>query len=667
MSNTSRGRRNWLAVVIVALVATGCATSVDTGAPVVRPAGATSTTTPQSSSTSTKPTATSATSGPTSAPSASTVAWSTCSDDLLGGTVDSSIVDCATLAVPLDYTQPDGKTIDIAMIRWPAPKGAKRIGSLLINPGGPGGSGQDFLTGIVSRNEAKLADLHEGFDIIGFDPRGVNGSGGLSCVDGPTLDEAFSIDQTPDTPAEVKTKKDYEDLVKNACKAKYSEDFLKQINTESTARDMDRIRIAVGDAKLTYLGVSYGTYLGSVYATLFPDKVRSLVLDGAFDPAGEDELTSNLIQIKGFEGAFKNWEDWCATSPVCAFGPNDIDKRWMELRQKLDDNPIKGDGTRTVNQSTFVSATITALYEKAQGWPAIGAALKAAEDGDGSMLLTLADSQAGRKDDGTYDSIGTSFGVISCTSGLVGKAPADKEAAAAQIRAASPHFGFDSTAESFGNSCAGVPEAPNPTMFSYTGSGPILVIGGKNDPATPYVWAEKMAKDLGPKASLVSYNGEGHSTWLESDCADALINAALLKLVSIGTKDCAAQGKIAVGIPTWLNELPTIAGVLPIDISDLGPLLGLERSGYQGRVVLSTQGSTEAVRSATTALTAAGWKNEGGQNGARNFTKTIGGSPADLTVIPIGLADLSGQPFAGIIAEKLAASGKTMLFLGTQL
>jgi pimeloyl-ACP methyl ester carboxylesterase len=673
MSKTPRGGRLLIAFASVSLMAASCASTAVGSSPVVKPLGTTAESTSTTSDAVLPQTGTTTSPSSTSkvpAGSNSTLLWGACGDDVVGdiraspnGGVQASDLDCATVTVPLDYSQPEGRKIDIAMTRWPAAVGGTRIGSLLLNPGGPGGSGQDLLVGVVTQNAAKLFELHDAFDLIGFDPRGVNGSEGLNCVDGPTLDKQFNLDLSPDTPEEQRALDDYQDQIDNACKAKYSEDFLKQINTENTARDMDQIRIAAGDEKLTYLGVSYGTYLGSVYATLFPDKVRAMVLDGAFDPAGEDEVASNVIQLKGFEGAFQNWAAWCETSAVCAFGPGDIDKRWFQLRQQLDEKPIKGDDTRTVNQSTFVGGTIASLYQKAQGWPALGAALKAAENGDGSLLLRLADSQAGRNDDGTYDSIGTAFGVISCTSGLNGAPPIDKEAAAAQLRAASPHFSATATAEDFGQSCEGIPTAAGPTPFVYPGTGPILVIGGKNDPATPFVWAEKMAKALGPKASLLSYAGEGHSTWLESDCTDVFINSTLIDLKAVPPTECAAQGKSDATLPAWFKDLPAIPGAAVSDISDLLPLLGLESEGLQGRVVLSSQSKTEAAKSAQTALTAAGWKSEGGQNGVRNYSRSVGEQNVQITVLPLGTKELADSPFTKVISEQMLAGGKCVLLI----
>jgi pimeloyl-ACP methyl ester carboxylesterase len=671
MSNTPRGGRLLIAFASVSLLAASCASTAISSSPVVEPLGTTAEdTSTTSDAVLPRPSTTTPRSSTSKVPSGSTstLIWKACGDDVVGsipdnpnGGVQKTDLDCATVSVPLDYSQPTGRKIDIAMTRWPAADGGTRIGSLLLNPGGPGDSGRDLLVSVVTQSESKLVDLHDAFDLIGFDPRGVNGSEGLNCVDGPTLDKQFNIDQSPDTPEEAQALKDYEDLVNNACKAKYSEDFLKQINTENTARDMDQIRIAVGDEKLTYLGISYGTYLGAVYATLFPDKVRAMVLDGAFDPAGEDEVASNVINLKGFEGAFQNWTAWCETSAVCAFGPGDIDKRWLQLRQQLDDKPIKGDDTRTVNQSTFLVGTYSALYEKALGWPALGAALKAAENGDGSLLLRLVDSYVGRKDDGTYDSLGTALEVISCTSGLRGAPPADKEAAAAQLRAAGPHFSATATAEDFGNSCDGIPQAAGPTPFNYAGTGPILVIGGKNDPATPFVWAEKMAKALGPKASLLTYTGEGHSTWLESDCADTFINSTLIDLKAVPPTECAAQGKTDATLPPWLKELPAIPGADAKDVSDLLPFLSLDAEGLQGRVVLSSQSKTDAAKSAQTALTSAGWKSQGGQNGARTYSRAVGGQNIQMTVLPLGTKELADSPFTKVISEQMLAGGKCVL------
>jgi pimeloyl-ACP methyl ester carboxylesterase len=670
------------------LVLIGCA-KADTSAPSVAPIDSEATTSastlPTANADTTATTASSAptdattaprrpaTTAPITAPKAgrSLVAWGDCDSDVFGTTgVDESLLDCATVPVPVDYAHPDdGKQINIAMVRYKSSGDGDFIGSLLLNPGGPGGSGRELLVNEIATQEAKLADLHDHFDMIGFDPRGVDGSGGLVCVDAATLDELFKVDMTPETPEEKAFAQNLSDRIDNACVAKYGEAFLKQISTEATARDMDRIRVAVDDDKLTYLGISYGTYLGAVYATLFPDKVRALVLDGAYDPIGEDELTNDLIHMTGFEAAFKNWVEWCSTSAVCAFGGQDVDGRWLALRQSLDDKPIKGDGKRTVNQGTFIGATIAALYEKAFLWPILGAALRAAEQGDGSLLLTLADSQSGRKEDGSYSSLDTAFAVISCASGIAGAPPADREGAAAAVRKASPHFGFSTLAEDFDHgSCDKLPSGPPAPAFSYNGTGPILVIGGKNDPATPFQWAEKMAKGLGPKASLLAYSGEGHSTWLESDCADAAIYDTLVDLLTVGAKGCPAQDLSSTTLPTWLNELPPVPNPASVTIDDFTPLLTLDQFGLDGRIALTTLTKTAASKAVETSLVAAGWKSLGGQNGARTYSRKAGGETLELVVLPFALSDLAAlSPAMKQITDKLNESGKTVLVFGTPI
>jgi pimeloyl-ACP methyl ester carboxylesterase len=692
MPNAPRTRRAGQIGSVFALTASivliGCAT-VDTSAPKVVPIDATASTvastlpeitpsTPDTTAATAPSNVTTAprrptTTAPTKAQKArpSLVAWGDCDSDVFGNSgVDESLLDCATVPVPVDYAHPDdGKQINVAMVRYKSSGAGDYIGSLLLNPGGPGASGRELLVSVVATEEGKLADLHDHFDMIGFDPRGVDGSSGLVCADAATLDEQFQVDITPETPEEKAFAKGLSDRLDNACLAKYGEAFLKQISTEATARDMDRIRIAVGDDKLTYLGISYGTYLGAAYATLFPDKVRALVLDGAYDPIGDDDVTNHLIQETGFEAAFKNWVEWCSTSAVCAFGGPNVDQRWLALRQSLDDKPIKGDGKRTVNQGTFLTATVSALYQKAFLWPVLGAALRAAEQGDGSLLLTLADSQSGRKDDGSYNSLDTAFSVIMCASGISSKPPADHEAAAAAMRKASPHFGFATVAEDFDQgSCDKLPSGPPAAPFSYAGGGPILVIGGKNDPATPFQWAEKMAKDLGPKASLLAYAGEGHSTWLESDCADAAIYDTLVDLLTVGSKACAAQPVASTTIPTWLSELPAVPNPASVTIDDLTPLLTLDQFGLDGRIAFTTLTKSAATKAVETSLVAAGWKSLGGQNGARSYSRKVGGETQELVVLPFALTELAAaSPAMKQIADKLNESGKTVLVFGTPI
>jgi pimeloyl-ACP methyl ester carboxylesterase len=676
---TSNGRvlsRRDVTILLVASLGLVACTSANNAAPAVAPASTASTVLAETTAlatTTAAPTTTTSTVPPTTTTTVATlsvapVKWEACkTEDMIKNSgIDPTLVDCGTVVAPIDYAQPEGKTIAVALIRYKSSNSTTRIGSLLLNPGGPGGSGRGMLVNAVANDKTKIAKLHDRFDMIGFDPRGVDASEGLVCIDAATMDLRYQVDVTPETPEEKAFNEDLGDKMSAACTTKYGEAFLKQISTEATARDMDRIRIAVGDDKLSFLGVSYGTFLGSTYATLFPDKVRAFVLDGAYDPIGQDQLASSLTQMKGFEGAFQNWVEWCSTNVVCAFGPTDVEKRWLALRQKLDDKAIKGDATRTVNQGTFLTATISSLYQKASGWPVLGAALAGAEKGDGSVLLLLADSYNRRNADGTYDTLHTVGGVIRCASGMTGAPPKDSEAAATLLRDASPHFAFSVTADDFG-SCEKLPVGPAAAPFSYSGSGPILVIGGKNDPATPFEYAEKMTKELGAKASLLTSLGEGHSVWLESDCADEAINDTLIDLATVGSKTCAAQPAATATLPSWLNEIPAAAGATGVNIDDLLPLLQLEKNGLTGRIVLSKLSKSAVAAAAETDLAAAGWTNVPvGQGDTHGYTRLVAGKSVVLIVGPIDLGEFGHSPTGALIAERLAGSGKTVVLYASR-
>jgi hypothetical protein len=256
-----------------------------------------------------------------------------------------------------------------------------------------------------------------------------------------------------------------------------------------------------------------------------------------------------------------------------------------------------------------------------------------------------------------------------CASGIAGQPPADHEGAAAALRNASSHFGFSAVGEDFDRgSCDKLPSGPPAAPFAYSGTGPILVIGGKNDPATPFQWAEKMAKELGPKASLLAYSGEGHSTWLESDCADLAINDTLIDLVTIGARACAAQPASTATLPAWLNELPAVPSPATVTIDDLIPLLGLDQAGLDGRIGFTTLTKSAASKAVETSLVASGWKSLGGQNSARNYSRKVGGVTQELVVIPVALSEIaSGSPFIKQIADKLDEFGKTILVFGTPI
>ena len=600
--------------------------------------------------------------------------WDTCDgvdDEMVALTdeLEDSVFDqleCGSINVPIDYTVAGGKTLPIALTRVRGANPSKRIGSLLLNPGGPGGSGRELLINLIAAKAHKLEKLSESFDIIGFDPRGVGGSNGLACVSAATLDKQFTLDATPDTPDEVAASEALNDEVVDACKTKYGNAMLASMSTENTARDMDEIRRSVKDDKLTYLGISYGTFLGATYASMFPDRVRAMVLDGAYDPAGQDQMERTRIQLGGFEDSFRKWRAWCASSPICAFsGDTDIDTRWFDLSKKLDEKAAPGNDGRSANQGPLFLATIASLYNRDQGWPALGAALQAADTGDGSLLLLLSDQYNGRRNDGTYDTSDIAGSVINCASGLSLAPPNDKAAAAVELRKLSPHFAFESNVDDF-EGCD-FPEGPSPKPFAYSGLAPILVIGGKNDPATPFVWAERMTKSLGSASSLVAFTGEGHSAWMESACVDDMIHEVLVDVKQAPNgRECAPDPAASSALPTWLANIESLVPKRTgVNIDELAPLIGLEDAGLVGKLVLVRGNPADSGAALAVAIEAAGWTKTTNSTGVA-YTKTIEGARRVLVVNAFETSALAqGSPVLVPITAKLQLQGPTMILIAS--
>jgi len=532
-----------------------------------------------------------------SGPPDRSLTWGQCDpDDVSESTTQLPGVEpleCSTLEVPLDYDDPDGKKIELALIRQPA--SGDRQGAILTNPGGPGGSGLEFIANAASTISSELGTA-ERFDLVGFDPRGVDRSGGVDCVDDAFLDSHIYPDLTPDDDDERQVLDESEAGIYVACGEQYGP-ALVHYSTENTARDMDAIREALGDEQISFLGISYGTYLGGVYATLFPDRVRAMVLDSAFEPTNDTVEQQYATQLGGFEGAFDNWTEWCAEEPSCGFTAADADgisDRWMALFEELDENPLTGPDDRIVNQSTMFTATIAAMYSDIS-WPDLAASLLDAEAGTPDGILRMADGITGREPDGTYKNIAESGPVIRCASGIVQEAPDDPDELLAELREIAPRFSLDIRVEDLRNLCDEMFEDPAEAIVpSYDGEAPILVTGGTNDPATPLRWAEELDELMGPSSVLVQFNGEGHGQIIGSKCITELEAGVLadLEVPDEGT-ECDADPKIER--PEWWDDLPSPKGIS--EAQSLPALLaafGLSPSTGYGEVRL-TELSTEDV------------------------------------------------------------------------
>lgn len=531
-------------------------------------------------------------------PAQTALTWGPCEED-----VDPAF-ECATLNVPLDYANPSGEQIGLALIRLPASP-ANRQGAVLFNPGGPGGSGYDYVANIGFAAQASMTGFDR-FDLVGFDPRGVDRSNGLRCIDDPAVDATLYLDDTPDDQADEVALFTSELAFIAGCRVRYG-DTLKFYSTENTARDMDEIRKALGDPQISFVGVSYGTYLGGVYATLFPDQVRAMVLDSAYEPTGDTEAQQYITQLVGFEDAFGNWAAWCEESSDCAFTAVDVGARWDALLTQLDVAPIKSDSGREVNQAVMERATTATLYSR-DVWPLLASALVDAEQGDGTALLGIADNYNGRHDDGTFDTIFQSFPVIQCASGIAQRAPSDPTALLAEMQAAAPRFSRDVRIGDLRDRCRDLfLSGVTPIVPSYSGAAPIVVIGGTDDPATPFRWAEELNAMLGPSSRLVTFEGEGHGQILNNTCVTD-IEAAVIASLQLPAAGTVCQPDPPVAQPTFWSQLPVPAGVgPPLDDPLIPAMLGLPETQYYSDAWLLTGDANAVVQEYQTALTGLGF------------------------------------------------------------
>jgi len=427
--------------------------------------------------------------------------------------------------VPLDYGQPAGRQISIALNRRPARDRTRRIGSLLVNPGGPGASGVDLLPTLLDRIPT---EVQARFDVVGFDPRGVGKSSPVRCLSSAELDAFFAVDPTPDDPMEKAAFVAAARRFADGCQQQ-SGDLLAHVGTEDAARDMDRIRAAVGDDKLTYVGFSYGTLLGATYAHLFPTNVRALVLDGAVDPS-LDNADLGRVQGEGFDHAFDAFVADCrAKAATCDWKPagGATKQAFVALSGRVDARSVRA-GTRVVGPSEFLYGTAAFLYDK-QTWPVLARALAQVEAGSATVVLAGFDSLVGRNPDGTFSNEQEASAAVNCLDRPTPKDLAFYERAAAEAARTAPAFGPVTAWSGLG--CALWPVRPTGKAERLTapGSPPILVVGTTNDPATPYVWAEALAQQL-PQGRLLRHVGEGHTTYGENPCTTAIGNAYLLSL-----------------------------------------------------------------------------------------------------------------------------------------
>jgi pimeloyl-ACP methyl ester carboxylesterase len=451
--------------------------------------------------------------------------WQSCYSDF----------ECADLRVPIDYTDFTLGTFKIALLRYGAQDPTNRIGSLIVNPGGPGGSGVDYAYNAEYIFDPEVLDR---YDIVGFDPRGVNRSAPIECLTDAETDASYTSDAKPDNETEFEQAlTDAKDFI---TKCETNNKYLTHYSTAEAARDMDVLRAALGDKKLNYFGKSYGTYLGTLYAQFFPKKVGRMVLDGAIDP-NVPIVQQKISQAKGFDGALTAFIEDCATEDECPLPADPVEATQVIINifQSSATNPLprkikSNNDDRLATESLLVLGTASALYDDSDGWPQLRTALDEAQRGYGDTFLDLADQYTGRLLNGTYNSNELDSGaIIDCLDWPDTRTIDETKSTVKDFTDAAPVFG---PYLAYSNITCSYLTKPTKDKLTRTTNkvieiktAPIIVIGTLRDPATPYQWAVGLHK-IFTTSTLISLDADGHSgQGRGSACVDNAVDSYLLQ------------------------------------------------------------------------------------------------------------------------------------------
>ena len=437
---------------------------------------------------------------------------------------------CASILAPVDWAKPDGETFRLAVIRHVSTS-SQRIGSLFVNPGGPGGSGYDFVRDGL--NYFTDATLRSHFDVIGWDPRGVGRTAPLKCLSGKQMDElVYGVPTEPvGSDAWLASRVAPEKAFAAACE-KHSGALLGHVDAESNARDLDMMRALVGDRKLNYLGFSYGTFFGAHYAKLFPKNVGRLVLDGPVDPS-IPEPQDFVTQMTGFESAYRAFLANCLAGSGCPF-TGTVDSALAQttaLADRVAAEHLTSQDGRTLTLATIGTAISYPLYSRDQ-WPSLESAISDLQEGHADSSFALADSYNDRSSDGTYSEESNVYVAALCLDGVYPDSLAGTAQTQAAIQAAAPTLGTliaYSDWDHVSIACQNWPYKPvlHAQKIAAKGAAPIMVVGTTNDPATPYVGAQSLASQL-DSGFLVTRTGEGHTAYASGNaCIDRTVDAYL--------------------------------------------------------------------------------------------------------------------------------------------
>ena len=435
--------------------------------------------------------------------------------------------ECGYMKAPISYDDADSDDLNLFMVRAVMAGQTDRIGSLVVNPGGPGASGADAAIGLALTLPPEVLSR---FDLVGFDPRGVGLSTPVECIPDELKERVIAAEPRPTSKEQLDETFALTQEVADGCAEEYP-DVLGTFNTVDTARDMDLLRQALGDEQLSYLGYSYGTTLGSTYAELFPDRVRALVLDAAVDPDTDqkaDAEESAAALETGFDAFAANCVGLIAGCPIGA-----DPRAFLEgLLTRAETTPVPSseDGeTRQATPGVIMTAVLAALYDTAS-WPQLAQGLAATSAGDSTALFSLADSYAGRLENGSYSNLFDANLAINCADTRESFEEREIRTLVAEWSEEYPLFGAGSATSLYTCSVWDAERTPLPERDA-EGSEPILVIGNSGDPVTPLPGAVDMAEEL-DSGVLLTWQGMGHTAYPKTDCVSAAVNAYLIDLVA---------------------------------------------------------------------------------------------------------------------------------------
>jgi pimeloyl-ACP methyl ester carboxylesterase len=436
---------------------------------------------------------------------------------------DTPAVQCGTLEVPLDWAHPHGEAISLALARRPAEDPAHRVGSLLFNPGGPGGAGVAWVERLP---ETFSPTLRQRFDIVGFDPRGVGRSTPVRC-DLPTFDPTVSLFPTDAAGFQRLVERNL--ALGQSCQRETGP-LLGHVDTTSAPRDIEAIRVALGDGQLNWLGLSYGTMLGAAYAELYPRRIRAMALDGNLEHSlPETVMLAN--EVMATEDAFNRFTVWCGRDASCPLHGADVALVYDELVAAADLTPIPAStANRGVSGEEIRFTTQSYLLAKnpmvfSSGWVGLGAAIDQARNGDASGFVTPVST-------GQSDNPQSSARAIECLDfPAQSRSFEDLLARVTMVRVLAPHTGGGTETWKFVSGCIGWPEPPQnlPHRARIKGAPPMLLVNASHDPSTAYVWALGLEAQI-PGSTLLTRDGEGHTSYITSDCARAAIDRYLVDL-----------------------------------------------------------------------------------------------------------------------------------------